>query len=213
MILASSSPFFQKLLERNKHPHPLVYMKGLNSENLLAMIDFLYCGEANVNQENLDSFLALAEELQLKGLMGKGDENVENVVDERQEHQVTKPRTKPPLKNVPLSPKTFQSRQNTHWTETTNTVALSTHFSGNLEELEERVQSMMEKSQNDYALDQRKAHRCKVCGKEGRGSAIKDHIEAHHLEGIVLPCDQCENNFRTRKNLRRHKARNHSKLA
>ena len=37
VILASSSPFFQKLLERNKHPHPLVYMKGLNSENLLAI--------------------------------------------------------------------------------------------------------------------------------------------------------------------------------
>merc|ERR1719509_337416 len=34
------------------------------------MVDFLYFGEANVYQENLDSFLAVAEELQLKGLMG-----------------------------------------------------------------------------------------------------------------------------------------------
>ena len=32
------------------------------------MVDFLYHGEANVCQENLDSFLALAEELKLKGL-------------------------------------------------------------------------------------------------------------------------------------------------
>ena len=39
---------------------------------MIALIDFLYCGEANVYQENLDSFLAIAEELQLKGLMGKG---------------------------------------------------------------------------------------------------------------------------------------------
>jgi len=39
-------------------------------EDLVAMIDFLYFGEANVYQENLDSFLAVAEELQLKGLMG-----------------------------------------------------------------------------------------------------------------------------------------------
>ena len=31
---------------------------------------FLYIGEANVLQENLDSFLALAEELRLKGLTG-----------------------------------------------------------------------------------------------------------------------------------------------
>ena len=117
------------------------------------------------------------------------------------------------MKNVPLSPKTFDRIHNTNWTETSNAVAFSTHFSGNIEELEERVQSMMEKSQNKYANGQQKAHRCKVCGKEGMGSAIKDHIEAHHLEGIVLPCDQCEKTFRARKNLRRHKAGNHSKLA
>ena len=38
------------------------------------MIDFLYHGEANIYQENMDSFLAVAEELQLKGLMGSGSE-------------------------------------------------------------------------------------------------------------------------------------------
>merc|ERR1712204_150405 len=72
VILASSSPFFLTLLGRNKHPHPLIYMRGLKSEDLVAMIDFLYFGEAKVNQENLDSFLAVAEEFQLKGLMGSG---------------------------------------------------------------------------------------------------------------------------------------------
>ena len=71
LILAASSPFFQILLKRNKHPHPLIYMRGVKPENLLAVVDFLYRGEANVYQENLDSFLAIAEELQLKGLMGQ----------------------------------------------------------------------------------------------------------------------------------------------
>ena len=70
VILAASSPFFKDILKRNKHPHPLIYMRGLRSEDLLAIIDFLYFGEANVPKENLDSFLALAEELQLKGLTG-----------------------------------------------------------------------------------------------------------------------------------------------
>ena len=78
VILAASSPFFQMLLKRNKHPHPLIYMKGMKSKDLLAIVDFLYRGEANVFQENLDSFLAIAEELQLKGLMGKSDEKVDN---------------------------------------------------------------------------------------------------------------------------------------
>merc|ERR1712218_373919 len=68
LVLISSSPFFQKLLKRNKHIHPLIYMRGVKSENLLAMVDFLYLGETNIYQVHLDSFLAIAEELQLKGL-------------------------------------------------------------------------------------------------------------------------------------------------
>ena len=73
VILAASSPFFQKLIGRNKHPYPLIFMRGVNSDDILAIVDFLYRGEANVFQENLDSFLAIAEELQLKGLMVKTD--------------------------------------------------------------------------------------------------------------------------------------------
>ena len=69
VILAISSPFFQKLLKRNKHPHPLIYMRGVKSIDLLAIVDFLYFGETNVYQENLESFLVLAEELQLKGFI------------------------------------------------------------------------------------------------------------------------------------------------
>ena len=70
VILASSSPLFMDIFKRNKHPHPLIYMRGLKSENVLAIMDFLYFGEANVFQENLDIFLSLAEELKLKGLTG-----------------------------------------------------------------------------------------------------------------------------------------------
>ena len=80
VILAASSPFFQNLLRKNNdHAQPLIYMRGMKSEDLVAIVDFLYCGEANVFQENLDSFLAIAEELQLKGLteQGRGNGNVE----------------------------------------------------------------------------------------------------------------------------------------
>ena len=47
-ILACSSPVFQKILKRNKHAHPLLYMRGMKSEDLLAILDFLYCGETKV---------------------------------------------------------------------------------------------------------------------------------------------------------------------
>ena len=71
VVLASSSPFFLQLLKRSKqHQHPWIFMRGCKFEDLSAVVDFLYLGEANVFQENLDGFLALAGELQLKGLSG-----------------------------------------------------------------------------------------------------------------------------------------------
>ena len=75
MILASSSPFFMEVFRKNKHPHPLIYMRGVKAEELLAMLDFLYFGEASVNQESLEVFLGLAEELELKGLTNSWSNN------------------------------------------------------------------------------------------------------------------------------------------
>ena len=79
VILATSSPVFKNILKRNKHAHPLLYMRGMKSKDLLAILDFLYCGETNVYQEDLDSFLVIAEELELKGLMGKSNQREQEI--------------------------------------------------------------------------------------------------------------------------------------
>ena len=68
IILAASSPLFLSILKRNKHSHPIIYMRGMKAEDLNNIVDFLYHGEADIFQENLESFLALAEELQLRGI-------------------------------------------------------------------------------------------------------------------------------------------------
>ena len=41
VILASSSPFFMDIFKRNKHPYPMIFMRGLKAEALVAMFDFL----------------------------------------------------------------------------------------------------------------------------------------------------------------------------
>ena len=59
------------ILARRRYPNPLIKTRGLKSETLLSIyIDFLYPGEANVLQDSLESFLALAEEPKFKGLNG-----------------------------------------------------------------------------------------------------------------------------------------------
>ena len=41
LILVTSSPFFEKILQGNKHSHPLIYLRGFMSKDLLAILDFL----------------------------------------------------------------------------------------------------------------------------------------------------------------------------
>ena len=49
-------------------------MRGMKSEDLVAIIDFLYCGEANMVETNLGNFLNIADELNLLGLNKEGSE-------------------------------------------------------------------------------------------------------------------------------------------
>ena len=59
----------------------------MRTEDLTAIIDFLYHGEANVLQESLDSFLAIASELKLEGLMGSDEEEREKPKTESSKQQ------------------------------------------------------------------------------------------------------------------------------
>jgi len=68
VILAACSPFFRHVLRRNPHQHPLLYLKGVKYTDLQSVLSFMYHGEVNVAQEELNSFLAVAEELKIKGL-------------------------------------------------------------------------------------------------------------------------------------------------
>jgi len=68
VILSACSPFFRTVLRRNPHTHPLLYLKGVKYSDLQSVLNFMYHGEVNVAQEELNSFLAVAEELRVKGL-------------------------------------------------------------------------------------------------------------------------------------------------
>lgn len=74
VILSACSPFFRQILRRNPHQHPLLYLKGVKYKELLAVLNFMYQGEVNVAQEELNSFLVVAEDLRVKGLTQNNSE-------------------------------------------------------------------------------------------------------------------------------------------
>jgi len=69
VILAACSPLFRKILSRQKNQqNPFLYLKGIHLKELQAVLNFMYHGEVNVAQDSLNNFLAVAEELAVKGL-------------------------------------------------------------------------------------------------------------------------------------------------
>jgi len=75
LILSACSPFFRTILRRNRHEHPLLYLKGVKYADLVSVLNFMYHGEVNVAQEELNSFLAVAEDLKVKGLTQNSSES------------------------------------------------------------------------------------------------------------------------------------------
>jgi len=98
VILSACSPFFRNILRRNPHQHPLLYLKGVKYSDLQSVLNFMYHGEVNVAQEELNSFLAVAEELRVKGL----------TQNTQQSSQSTKPKQTYPV--PPKSPAPQKTR-------------------------------------------------------------------------------------------------------
>ena len=206
VILASSSPFFMELLRKNKHDHPLIYMRGLKFEDLAAVVDFLYLGEANVNQDRLDNFLALAEELKLKGLTGR------NESDDNDENNVT-PKRNPKLegKRSLQQPKTTSGGASTNTDVRSKEIVAVTNFKVNVdrEELDDKINSMIDITDK---IDNKgfRIVNCNVCGNKGQKAHVMRHIEAKHITGVGHSCELCGKTSRSRNALRMHKSKHHS---
>ena len=79
LVLAASSSFFKSLLRKGSHPHPLIYFSGVDSTNLGFIMDYIYHGEIQIYQEQLDSFLSVAGKLKVSSL--NSDENEKGYSD------------------------------------------------------------------------------------------------------------------------------------
>merc|ERR1712129_78374 len=193
VVLAASSSFFQSLLGDTKHPHPLVFMRGVLWEVLEAVVDFLYFGETAVSQEHLESFLEIAGELELQGLK----RSVEPTNNENKEFSSRSENFPEIYEEIDGQEKAEENYTNlTDIQENDGADSFGNPENSLSQENEEKVVSLMVPSGNMVPNGRNtngknikaKGYSCTICGKESKAALIKEHIENRHLEGISLPC-------------------------
>ena len=179
IILSASSFFLNRIIKKNKHPHPYIYMKGMKAKDLVHLVNFIYNGEVNIYQEDLDDFLTLAQEMEIKGMKevatGSKDNNVE-----KQLHYVKQP-------TYPVDMKVDMDTFNDY-----DSIDRSVSVTGEMEgeNVSQQLESMMMKIDGIWT--------CTVCGyitKRNVKSHLREHVETH-LEGVTHPCNICGKIFR-----------------
>ena len=104
VVLSACSVFFRDLLRKSdllrKHPQPLLFLKGVKFSEILSILNFMYEGEVTVLQDDLNSFLKVAEELKVKGLTKQESLGLGGAVKMKTPEKKDKTEMFPPLKRA-----------------------------------------------------------------------------------------------------------------
>ncbi|CAK9829397.1 Longitudinals lacking protein-like [Anthophora retusa] len=68
LVLSVCSPYFKNIFKENPCQHPVIILKDMKCNEIESLLKFMYQGEINIKQEDLSTFLKVAQTLQIRGL-------------------------------------------------------------------------------------------------------------------------------------------------
>ena len=212
-VLSTSSPFFKEILRTNKHPHPLIYLKGMRASALESILDFVYRGEVNIYQEDLNNFLKAAEELELKGLAGQHCLEEDNINETNCREETLKLKVEPnprdmvlPKMEAMFSEADVQDvgKFEKAFNSSIDMMAVEHPINTNNHNLKETVKSLLTQVGDTWS--------CTICGQKSTYKiAIKRHIASRHTTGGYHPCKLCGKIFRFKHSINTHMFKSHPK--
>ena len=68
IVLKTCSSLFESMFEGLSQPNPIVFLRGIQHQELESVLQFMYLGEATFYQERMNEFLNVAKNLEVKEL-------------------------------------------------------------------------------------------------------------------------------------------------
>ena len=195
LVLTSCSEYFKTILKSssNRVGNTILCLDNIRFDELNNMMDYVYNGAVNIEQEKLDRFLTIAQRFQLEGLISDENEPAELEEGSPINMDLSGEESKTEIIGdiARARPSRFIVKDN---------INLSSNEFQSIDELDRKIKEQLFKN------DQGK-YECRVCGKVLRDlTDSKRHAEVH-IEGLSFPCQACEKTFRSRNSLRVHYSR------
>ena len=198
LVLSACSSFFKGILRKNLHSNPLIYLCGVDSQNLGFILDYIYQGEVQIYQEQLDPFLNIAQKLKIEGLISSNHEQQDEREIKADDTEVEDSFNVSQAENtfIKPSPKIKKKAYDTQIVKSVGTIPVS-----DMSEVDQKIEELAERIDGVWT--------CKACGKTSqRRRDLGWHIETH-LENLSFPCQQCDKTFRSSNTLQSHYSRFH----
>ena len=200
ILLSSCSSLFKFILRSNTQAKPLLYLGGVDSVNLGFILDYIYHGEVNIFQEQVDSFLESAQKLEIHGLLG--DNQKANIGKFNEDTGLNIAHIKSE-DNELAEDKSLVQRDNAGQKMKRSDVTKLDVRSITSEDIDKKMRELYERTDEGW--------KCLACGHTSKGrtsSNIRQHVQTH-LNGLVYKCSICNKQFSTSPLLNQHKGNYH----
>ena len=199
ILLSSCSNTFKFILKENSHANPLIYLSGVSSANLGFILDYIYNGEVNLYQEQLDSFLESSEKLEIEGLLGGKQEETNKEIWHSEENMQKK-------ENSPYHEDNSLVTMNSIAPDKTRRQVTKVQVNDDKridatsmtpEEVEVEIEKLYNKTDGVWICLTCEFTNIKKCN-------IKRHVELH-IDGLSYKCNFCPKEFRSKNLLDKHR--------
>ena len=172
-VLSAFSPVFKNIFLNNLHSHPLIFLRGVNHQELNSILKFMYFGKASIFQD-LRRFAQLAKDLQIKSLAEVIlIANLSEPVDD----------------NDDIYKQEVPENRKDHAGRSIGDESIDIPGIGELGSVQYKYEfETINKSRKHEGI----VYSCQYCGyKATRWGNLKRHKESVH-EGVKYPCNQCD---------------------
>ena len=180
-VLSASSPVFESIITDLPHKeHSIIYLRGVLSQEMKSILQFLYLGQATFYQDRMNEFINVAKILEVKEIS----------------------------KVVECDATDESENDNNEYIESCKESSVVQYQNGDKDYILEKTGKTETKLRNSMTHEV-KRYSCDRCEKSySTKRDLLRHIKSFH-EGVKFQCNQCDYEYTHEQGLHKHKRNKH----